>query len=296
MTLLSGPALGVALGLGSAVSWALTSFLVRTLNPHFNSVAINAIRTVAGGALLLVWVLVHDGGAGLAAISAGNLTLLVASIILAVGIGDTVFFESTRRLGLGRGMTIAMSYPLVATALAAVFLGETVTPRLAAGSLLTLSGVALIALARAGDAGIPEGWWVGVGGAVLAAVAWGVSSVLLKVPLGDVEPVTAQAVRLPLAGALLFATPWARGSVRTLRGSEAGVVARVALLSALTALSSVMFVASLKYAGVAMATVLSSTAPMFAIPLGVVFLGERLSFRPAVGALVSVTGIVVLQW
>src|SRR5262245_27014518 len=200
--------------------WAVTSLLVRTLNPHFNSVAVNAIRTIVGGALLLAWVLVVDGGAALSAISASNLTLLVVSIVLAIGVGDTVFFESTRRLGLGRGMTIAMSYPLVATALAAAFLGEAVTPRLAAGSLLTLSGVALIAITRSGDGTATDGWWVGVGGAALAAVSWGVSSALLKVPLSDVEPVTAQAVRLPLAGVLLFATPWARGSVRALRGSD----------------------------------------------------------------------------
>jgi drug/metabolite transporter (DMT)-like permease len=294
--LLSGPALGAALALGSAATWALTSLLVRTLNPHFNSVAVNAIRTIAGGALLLGWVVVLDGGAGLVAISARNAMLLVVSIVLAIGIGDTVFFESTRRLGLGRGMTIAMAYPLVAAALAAAFLGEAITLRLVAGSLLTLSGLGLIALSRAGDAAATDGWWMGVGGAVLAALAWGVSTVLLKMPLGEVEPVTAQAVRLPLAGALLFATPWARGAVRTLRESAAGVVARMAFLSALTALSSVMFVGSLKYADVAMATVLSSTAPMFAIPLGLIFLGERLSLRPLVGALVTVFGIAVLRW
>ena len=296
MTFLDGPALGAALGLGSAVMWAVTSLLVRTLNPHFNSVAVNAIRTIVGGALLLAWVLVVDGGAALTTISAGNLTLLVVSIVVAIGIGDTVFFESTRRLGLGRGMTIAMSYPLVATALAASFLGETITPRLAVGSLLTLSGVALIALSRAGDGAATDGWWMGMGGAVVAAVSWGVSSAVLKVPLSDVDAVTAQAVRLPLAGMLLFATPWAWGSVRTLREGTPGVVARMAVLSALTALSSVMFVGSLKHAGVAVATVLSSTAPMFAIPLGVIFLGERLSMRPVVGALVTVAGIVVLKW
>jgi drug/metabolite transporter (DMT)-like permease len=296
VALLSGPALGAALALGSAATWALTSLLVRTLSPHFNSVAINAIRTLAGGALLLALILALDGGAGLAAISPGNMLLLVISIVIAIGIGDTVFFESTRRLGLGRGMTIAMTYPLVAAALAAVFLGEAITPRLAAGSLLTLGGLAMIALSRAGEAAAAEGWWTAVGGALLAAVAWGVSSVLLKAPLREVEPVTAQAVRLPLAGVLLFATPWARGAVRALRVSEPRVIGRVALLSALTAVSSVMFVASLKYAGVAVATVLSSTAPMFAIPLGLLFLGERLSRGPLLGAAITVLGIAVLQW
>jgi drug/metabolite transporter (DMT)-like permease len=41
--------------------------------------------------------------------------------------------------------------------------------------------------------------------------------------------------------------------------------------------------------------VLSSTAPLFALPLGVIFLGERVSVWTVLGALVAVAGIVVLQ-
>jgi drug/metabolite transporter (DMT)-like permease len=57
----------------------------------------------------------------------------------------------------------------------------------------------------------------------------------------------------------------------------------------------VLFVASLKYAGVAIGSVLSATAPLFALPLGVIFLGERVSVWTVLGALVAVAGIVVLQ-
>jgi len=66
-------------------------------------------------------------------------------------------------------------------------------------------------------------------------------------------------------------------------------------LSIVTAFSSVLFVASLKYAGVTVGAVLSSTAPLFAIPLGVMFLGERVSPAIVVGAIIAVAGIVVLQ-
>jgi drug/metabolite transporter (DMT)-like permease len=47
--------------------------------------------------------------------------------------------------------------------------------------------------------------------------------------------------------------------------------------------------------GVAIGSVLSSTAPLFALPLGLVFLGERTSAWAVVGALVAVAGVVVLQ-
>ena len=69
----------------------------------------------------------------------------------------------------------------------------------------------------------------------------------------------------------------------------------IAILSVVTAASSVLFVASLKYAGVAVGSVLSSTAPVFALPLGVMFLGERVATATVAGVLLAVAGVVVLQ-
>jgi drug/metabolite transporter (DMT)-like permease len=57
-----------------------------------------------------------------------------------------------------------------------------------------------------------------------------------------------------------------------------------------------MYGASVKYSGVAVAAVLSSTAPLFAVPLGIVFLGERLPFIAMIGAAITVAGIVVLRF
>jgi drug/metabolite transporter (DMT)-like permease len=42
-------------------------------------------------------------------------------------------------------------------------------------------------------------------------------------------------------------------------------------------------------------SVLSSTAPVFALPLGVMFLGERIAPSTVAGVLLAVAGVVVLQ-
>jgi uncharacterized membrane protein len=277
------PTLGALAALGSALTWAITSLLVRSLMAELGSVAVNALRSSLGGAILLAWVLGTGGIGPLTAISAGAIT-----------IGDTVFFESTRALGVGRAMTIAMTYPVGAAVLAAAFLEEPITLPLAAGALLTLAGLTLI-VAPWAERAPEERFWFGVGTATLASLAWAVSLVFLKSPLGELEPVTVQAIRLPLAAATLWVMPWARGALGGLGRHRRSVLARLVVLSVLTAASSVMFVAGVKYAGVAVAAVLSSTAPMFAIPLGVLFLGERLSLGALLGAGVTVTGMVVLQ-
>ena len=287
--------LGALCAIGSAMTWAVTSLLVRALIPRFGSVAVNALRSTLSGALLLAWVAATGGMPALLATPGRPLFLLAVSIVFAIGIGDTVFFESTRSLGLGRSMTIAMCYPVLAAVLAVVFLAEPVTAPILAGTVITLAGLAIVTGARVAPVTGEARPAVGVAAALAAALAWAVSVVVVKAPLREMDAVTAQAIRLPLAAVLLWAMPWSRGALAAVRTSDRGSLLRLLLLSALTSVSAVMFIAGLKYAGVVVATVLSSTAPLFAIPLGAVFLGERLSPAVALGAAVAVAGIVVLN-
>jgi drug/metabolite transporter (DMT)-like permease len=273
----------------------MTSLLARTLHPTLNSVSINAIRSTVAGILLLGWLLAVDGIRAMAAMSLTTFALLAFSIIIAVGIGDNVFFESSRSVGLARAMTIAMTYPLITTALAALLLGEAITVQVVLGALLTLAGIVLIVAGREHAGERHPRYWHGVAAAGLACVAWGISPILMKAPLQDMEAATAQGVRLPVAAALLWATPWARGSLGQLARAGQSAISRMALLSVLTVFSSVMYVAGIKYAGVAIGSILSSVAPMFAIPLGVIFLQERLSAGAVLGVLVTMAGVVVLQ-
>jgi DME family drug/metabolite transporter len=285
--------LGALCALGSAVAWALTSLLVRSLSSRFGTVTINAARTTLCAVLIAGWSAVV-GFDGLAKISMRSLVLLGVSIVTAIAIGDTIFFESTRTLGLGRAMTVSMSYPVVAVVLAVLLLDERITAQIAAGGLLTLAGLALVVATR-GEDGAAAVSWRGVGAACGAALAWGVSVVALRAPLAETDALTAQLVRLPLGAALLWMTPWARREGAALVRSGHAVMLRLGILSVLTAVSSVMYVVAIKHAGVAVATVLSSTAPLFAVPLGVVFLGERLTPLAIVGAAVAVGGIILLK-
>ncbi len=286
--------LGALASLGAAMAWAVTSLLARSLMPELGSVAVNAIRSTIGGALLVVWVLATAGAGAFTAISTTAWVLLALSIVMAIALGDTVFFESTRALGLARAMTISTTYPLGAALIAAVFLGEPVTLPIAVGALVTLAGLVLI-VAPWAERAPEERFWFGVGTAAIASLAWAVSTVLLKPALAETDAVTAQAIRLPLASAALWLTPWARAAPRALALSSRGARVRIVVLGALTSVSSVMFVAGVKHAGVAVASVLSSTAPMFAIPLAVIFLGERLTPHALLGIAITIAGIAVLQ-
>ena len=270
--------------------------LARTIHPTLTFVAINAIRSTVAGVLLLGWMIAVDGPRALTSISLPTFALLTLSIAVAVGVGDNLFFESSRAVGLARSMTIAMTYPLITTALAALILDEAITARVVLGALLTLAGILMIVTGRPHAAETRhEHYWRGVAAAFVASVAWGVSPLMIKAPLQEMDAVAVQGVRLPLAAALLWVTPWARGAMGDLLNGGRSVLTRMAALSVLTVFSSVMYVAGIKYSGVAVGSILSSVAPMFAIPLGVVFLGERLSVGAILGVLVTIAGVSVLQ-
>jgi drug/metabolite transporter (DMT)-like permease len=285
---------GALCALGSALSWSVTSLMVSTLAPGIGTFTLNAARTTLTAAIVVGWMLVAGGLGTVLTLSLGSFALLAVSIVLAIAIGDTIFFESAQRIGLGRAMTIAMSYPMVAASLAALLLGERLTGPIVVGGLLTLAGLVLIVMARSEAPDEPRAWR-GVVEALLAALAWGVSVVALRVPLEEIDPVSAQALRLPVGALILWVTPWAlRGVPALIRGGWP-LFGRLVALAGVTAISAVMYGASVKYAGVAVATVLSSTAPLFAVPLGVVVLGERLPALALVGTAVTVLGIAVLR-
>ncbi len=295
MLFLSDAALGALCATGSALTWSLINLLVRTLSPAFNSVALNALRSTVGSVLIVAWIAAMDGLGGLTDMSARAVWLLAISVVLAVGVGDTIFFESVKWLGLVRAMTMSMVYPLFAALLAALLLGEAPTLQVSVGGLLTLSGLILTVRAKGGEAPAHGRFRLGLAAALVAALAWAVSVILLKPALEEVDAVRSQAIRLPLAAAMLWATPWAWSTHRPLREQGRAGLWQLFALGTLSAASSILFVAGVRHAGVAVATVLSSTAPIFALPLGFFFLGERVAPIAVVGIILTIIGIAVLQ-
>ena len=289
---------GMVASLVAALAWTLVSLVARDLTAQFPSLSLNIIRSAGASVILVPVALLFGDLTGLPHVSPFAWVCLVLSVLTALGIGDTAFFESTKSLGLARAMTISTAgYPLVAGGLAPWWFDERITLHLAVGSIVALGGLVLIVCESESVGAVPdstEGRRQGLRLAVVAALAWAVSAALMKPPVREIDPLAIQAVRLPLSTLLLWATPWARGTARGLWAQRRVVGRRIAGLSALTALSAVTFLAGLKYAGVTMGTVLSSAAPLFALPIAFLA-GERVTWRAATGAALTVAGIAILS-
>jgi len=292
----AGPTFGVVCALASALVWTLIGVLARALAPYLSAVAVNLVRSALGGLLLALVVLASGSAGSLADVHVGSWFYLGISVLTAFAIGDTAFFESTKTIGLARALTISTAYPLVASALGVWLLGERITTGIALGTIVTLGGLALIVSEEAPTAATArnDDRRRGLGLAVVAAMAWGVSPVLMKPAVLEVDPVSVQAVRLPFAALVLWVTPWARGTAVRVRAhlQETGVL--LLAIGALTALSAVTWVAALKYAGITLTSVLSATSPLFALPIGRLVFGERVTWRAVAGTLISLAGLALL--
>jgi drug/metabolite transporter (DMT)-like permease len=124
--------------------------------------------------------------------------------------------------------------------------------------------------------------------AVLAALAWSTAGILQRqLHVNTATQVAGRGVFgfIALGAYALYTQPQPLASV-TRRG---------ALLAAgAMAVANSAFIAALNYASVAHVLVLQSIAPLVAAGLGVVFLGERLSWRTACAMVVALGGVVLM--
>ncbi|MBV9578561.1 MAG: DMT family transporter [Chloroflexi bacterium] len=293
---LSSVELGELLGLFAAFAWGMTGLLVRAHGMGVNAIVINAVRNgISGTVFVVIWLV----ASGREPVPAAAWVFLALSMLTGLGIGDSLYFEALKRIGVTRAMPISMAYPVLASLGAVVLLHESMGPLAAVGIALTLGGVYLVA-ARPGDESSTRpaeragGYWVGVALAATAAVSWSFSTLALDPALQLVDASTATAIRTPLASALLFAAAGRAGvlpQVRRLRGATLIAVVGTGVMSIA---STGLFVVCVALAGAGRAAVLTATSPLFAVPLSVLLLGEPGSWRIVAGTLASVLGVILL--
>jgi len=287
---------GIFGGLGSGLTWAVTSIIVRSLAGALSPVSITAVRSIIGGTTLLLAVTAAGFGGELLRAPLWAVLALWASMLLAMGVGDTLFFASMNHLGVTRALILSMANPLLTTLIGVGLLGEQVgLPRLA-GILSVVGGLALIIAGRGEKASERRGVSRrGLRLVLAAAAAWALSAVIVKAPLQTVSVLTATALRFPIAGLVLWCTPWTRGTLQELRKCTARERALLVTTSFIGCVGSMLFIASIKFGGVAVGNVLSSSAPFFTIPYEVWVLKQRPSLQTVLGAILTVAGVGLLN-
>lgn len=293
--------IGELAALTAAFLWASSSAIYGRLGAHITPLLLNLFKGVIAIALLLLTLIIrHELGAGLQTTSA---VLLLISGAIGIGLGDTAYFEALYCLGARRVLLMEALAPPLAALIALIFLQEILSWQAWTGILLTVAGVAWVITERTTESPAElhtnrQQTRRGLIFGLLAALGQASGAVLSRAALAetDTSPLWSTLLRLT-AGVIviLLLIVWRRHPVRsqTLFRSPRllGIVAITAFFS--TYLAIWLQQISLKFAATGIAQALSSTSPLFILPIAAAF-GEKISLRAILGVCVALAGVWIL--
>ena len=284
------------------MGWAGTSTALARLGGRYDAPVLSAMRLLAATPLLLVFLLM-DGG--FATLNLGDAPLpaaaMMASGLVGYGIGDTVYIRALGRVGIQRMAPTTTALWVAMSAVGGiVLLGEPFGWNLVAGGVLVVVGCTMVvarAVAPVATLERPAATTLEVIGAVtLVAAAWAGATLLLAGGREELSTAAAGAIRIPTGGLLIASVTMlaTRGAVRHRlpRGRDLALIVAVGIVG--TGIGSWLYIYAVAEAGAAKAVVLNSTSPLMAIPLSMLFLGERPTRRIGLGTVLCVAGTLIV--
>jgi drug/metabolite transporter (DMT)-like permease len=227
-------------------------------------------------------------------------------------IAFTAFYYALRSARVGIVGPLSSTDPLFTAVFAAVIVGTTIAGLTIAGLVVAFAGVALIsrwmgdepephAPALEGTTGPALRASAGtvVALSLVTAAGWGFMPVMVQLAERSAGGASTTMIVLGEAFGVVLLAPFVlarRSSLFTvsLRGRERRrVIALLVAAGVLNALFAVLFYVLIDEIGPVLTTLIIATSPIFAILGGMVFLRERLGARLALGAGVTLTGVLL---
>ena len=293
-----GNLIGEVSGVVSAFCWALSNVLIKTQTDRMDAITINILRCLAA-TIFFPLVLLLSGRVGeLSQLSLPVVFLLIASSVLGLGVGDTIYFRSLALIGVSRSYPLTNVSVVFTATIAFIFLNEEFTWFVVLGGALILGGVYLIAIPPRGKEPVelghpdPKVMVKGTLMVIVASVFWALSITTSKIALESVSSLTANIVRLPVLSLLFFVIyPSKIGVFKPRRYPLRSLLVVLASGVIGVGIGSYLFLYSVQQAGAAKASILISISPLFATVISLIFLKEKINLRIGLGALLSVVGV-----
>lgn len=269
--------------LGAALFGTLGIFGKAAVAVEMSMATLLALRFVAATAILWAYLSLT----GRIELFGGRIVGIEVGLGVVYALMSIAYFESLAWLSAGVAALILFTYPVQVTVASAFALDEPVTrPKLLA-LIAAVTGVSLIV-----TGGGIEVTLAGVALVGLASLCYTVYSMGTRVMVADIDPmvhaayvflgVTATVIVYGLATATL-AVPATPGGW--------GLVAGITLVGTLVPI--VLFTEGLVRIEASTASIVSTSEPLTTVLLGVALLGEVLTLRIALGALLILSGVVL---
>lgn len=204
---------------------------------------------------------------------------------------QAAYFTAVTLSGIAVTALLAIcSAPLMIAALAVLFLGERLTPRMLASLGLGVAGTALLAAPGAGEPGrlLPAGAVL----ALTAGLAYALYAVLAKSALRRAAPLAVTALSFVAAAVLMLPLlVWTTAPLAQVTRAWPGLLY---LGVVATAGSYALYSLGLRHVPASAAGIVTLLEPFTATLLGVLLFGERLGPHGVAGAALAISSIVLL--
>jgi len=131
--------------------------------------------------------------------------------------------------------------------------------------------------------------------ALAAAALYGIEGVLVSLGAQDVNSIVANSVRVPVVFVVSLLIAGQRGRWRQICHLDRRTVGLLILAGGMGwAVGGSFWVAAIRFAGPSRAAIVGSTAPLFAVPLSMIFLRERPTRYTLAGTALTVAGIMMV--
>jgi drug/metabolite transporter (DMT)-like permease len=287
---------GVIYALIAGLFWGASPVLVKRGLVNSN---VSAATLYQQAAILLTLILfaLLEGNLFSGKISQTAVFVFAATGVVGAYLGRTLFVKSVAQIGASRAQSLNNSSPLVTVLLAALFLGERLTPMILAGVVLIVSGVFFItkveqrhesAVARTitltsilatvcyGIVPVMKKFGTDIGGPpVMGALVMHATGLFLLLSLGRFLKIDLKSHRVPIASSFCFVV--------------AGVLQGVGSILTLTALV---------HAPASVVAPIWNTQPIVSFFLARWLLKgiEVVTLRDGMAAVMVVLGVIVLRW
>ncbi len=234
----------------------------------------------------------------------GAIMILCISVILGAVMGDTIYLWSQERIGVSHAYPISMSFPIITYILTIFLLNEPPVLSRLVGAVVAVIGVIIISNEQSTSSEFIDfdntktlkkriDFW-GVAGAFTTAILYAAGTVLLQVGIVGVDPISGNFIRI-LCGSIAFVPMVAVASFNGMKTPTRKATIRVIIAGFFgMAIGSLLYVAAVAMVGAAIMSILSSTAPLFAIPVSILILKEKLTHLVSLGIVLTLIGIVLV--
>ena len=290
---------GEIAALAGASLWAISATVYSFVGTKIPPLLLNLTKgLIAIAFILLTFILTNYQ---FSAVNLFGIIGLVVSGMAGIGIGDTAYFQALNRLGARKTLLLETLAPPITAILAFVFIEEKLNSTIWMGMIITITGIAWVISERNPEIIEEKNHKIlaGVKWALVGVMSQAIGAVIARYTLltTDISSLESTLIRL-LGGTiiiLIFMTPQKKSILPFIKDIWS---AKLALTITVTAFASTYLgiwlqQTAFKFAPAGIAQTLLATSPLFVLPL-MVALGEKISYRSLIGAVIALLGVSLL--